>query len=180
MVSTRPETEQDAPMAPLRGARVEIDARRVGWVAAAACLMAAAAVAIVLTVAGFQKNDQITSLKTQGIPVDVTVTHCIGLMGGSGSNLDGFSCSGRFQLASRTYVDPLPGSGTYQVGSSVRAITVRSDPSLLATRGELANEQASWRVFITPIVLFGLLLVALGVLLAMARRSRRARAAQPR
>jgi len=45
------------PVTTLRGAGVEVDGRRVGRVAAGACLVTLAVVVLVLFVAGARKND---------------------------------------------------------------------------------------------------------------------------
>jgi hypothetical protein len=55
----------------------------------------------------------------------------------------------------------------------VRGVIVPSDPGLLSTPGEVADERASWNVFIAPVVLF---VMALGVLAVLVRTSRRTQA----
>ena len=90
------------PVTTLRGASVNVDIRRVTHLVVGACLMALAAAVIILFVAGVQKNAQITRLHKQGVAVKVTVSGCIGLMGGSGSNIAGYDCTGAFTLAGHT------------------------------------------------------------------------------
>jgi len=145
------------PVTTLRGASVNVDTRRVTHLVAGACLMALAAAVIILFVAGAQKNAQITRLHKQGVPVEVTVSGCIGLMGGSGSNIAGYDCTGAFTLAGHTYRDAIPGSALYSPGTRIRAVAVPQDPALLSTPRALETQHSSGRVFILPAVLLALL-----------------------
>ena len=119
----------------LRGASVEVDARRVGHAVVGICLTALAATVIVLFVAGIQKNAQITRLRRQGVAVEVTVSGCLGLMGGSGSNLAGYECKGTFSLDGHRYSDAIPGSAFYSPGNDA--------PSGCGPRGPCAHLHAS-------------------------------------
>jgi anti-sigma-K factor RskA len=58
-------------------------------------------------------------------------------------------------------------------------VIVPGDPSLLSTPGAVADQHASWRVFILPVILFALVAVALVVLLARNRRRTPGAAGQP-
>ena len=60
-------------VAALRGAGVEVDTARAGRVAAWLGVAVVVVVALVLLVAGYRKNAQITALKSHGVPVEVTV-----------------------------------------------------------------------------------------------------------
>jgi len=82
----------------LRGAAVDVDARRVARVLVGACLLALAALSATFFVVGASKNAQITDLREHGVPVEVTVTRCLGLLGGSGSNDAGYACRGSFTI----------------------------------------------------------------------------------
>ena len=75
----------------LRGAGVDVNGRRVAQVVLGLCLAALAITTAVLFAAGFNKNSQINELQHNGVPVQVTVARCYGLLGGSGSNLAGYS-----------------------------------------------------------------------------------------
>ncbi len=164
-------------MASLRGAGVgTIDGRRVARVALGAVGVAAAVLTVILFVAGADKNAQITSLRTRGVPVEVTVTSCMGLLGGSGSNAAGYACQGTYVVGGHRYRQAIPGDVLRRPGSTVRGVTVPDDPELLSTARDVAGEHASWRVFIAPTVL-ALVLVAGGAALAVGRLRRRARPA---
>jgi hypothetical protein len=146
----------------LRGASVEVDARQAARAVIAFCLTALAAVIVTLFVIGIHQNAQITLLRQQGVPVEATVTGCRGLMGGSGSNAAGASCSGTFVLDGRRYSATIPGDTIRAPGTTIRLVTVESDPGLLATAHQVESEHASGRVFILPTVL----LVVLAALVA--------------
>lgn len=150
------------------------DARRLGRVVVAIGLLALAVVVVILFVAGLQKNAQITRLHNDGVPVEVTVSGCLGLLGGSGSNAAGYSCKGTFTLEGHTYRDTIPGNTLRAPGSTVQAMTVRDDPALLDTAGAVAREHASWRVFILPATLLVVLALAVAAVVFSQRRSRRA------
>jgi hypothetical protein len=126
-------------------------------------------------VAGAQKNSEITRLKDHGVPVTLTVSHCQGLLGGSGSNAAGYACSGTLSLGGRRYNESIPGDMLRAPGAAVRAVAVPGDPPLVSTVNALAAEHASWRVFIVPAVLFVVLALLAGGML-MRRPFRRSRA----
>ena len=157
------------PVTILRGAGVDVDIRRAGRAVVGVCLVALAVVAIILLVAGIRKNAQVNGLRQDGVPVSVTVTKCYGLMGGSGSNLIGYSCSGSFTLDGHRYVDAIPGNALHRTGATIRGVTVRSDPGLLSTADNLATEHPSWTVFIVPTILLVVLASLMGIV-ALRRR----------
>jgi hypothetical protein len=166
----------DAPLTTLRGAGVDVDFRRVGQVVIGMCLVGVAVLAVILLVAGFQKNAQIASLHQNGVPVEVKVSSCTGLLGGSGSNAAGYQCQGTFLLNGHTYSAVVPGDSLHVPGSTLQGISVPSDPALLSTPSLVAAEHTSWRVFILPAVL---LIFLAGVLGALFLRRRSARDARP-
>jgi hypothetical protein len=154
----------------LRGAQVEADAGKVARVVVGACLVALAGLVIGLVAAGINKNAEITALRDHGMPVEVTVTRCLGQLGGSGSNDAGYTCRGRFDVGGRHYVQAIPGGSYYAPGSKIRAVVSIADPGLLATAHDLATEKPSWTVFVLPIVLFASLVALLGIVMARRRR----------
>jgi hypothetical protein len=131
-----------------------------------------AVLGVVFMVVGINKNDQINELKDHGVPVTYVVSKCLGLLGGSGSNAAGYSCQGSYTVDGRRYFENLPGASRFAPGTEVKAISVRSDPTLLSTPAIVSSERASASVFILPAVLLGLCaLLALALLLR--RRQRR-------
>jgi len=162
----------DGPLTTLRGASVEVDPRRVACVAVALGLAALAAVAVILFVAGVDKNAEITGLRQQGVRVEVTVTRCIGLLGGSGSNGVGNSCSGTFVLAGKDYRSSIPGNTLYASGTRLRLVTIKDDPGILATVRQLQGEHASWKVFFLPTALLVVLFTLVSAVAVLLRRGR--------
>lgn len=167
------------PATVLRGAAVAVDGRRVVRVLVALGLVGLAVAAGLLFWAGVRHNSEVTRLRTDGVPVTVTVTGCRGLMGGSGSNLVGYECRGTFSSGGRSRSEILPGSDLHAAGSTVRLITVPGDPSLLAWPAQVRSERASWTVFVVPSVLLGAFLVLLAGALRAAPRRRSAGALVP-
>lgn len=158
----------------LRGAGVEADVRRVGRVVVGVCLVALAALVVVLFTAGADKNAQITRLRQHGVRVAVTVSGCLGLLGGSGSNAAGYACNGTFTLDGHRYSEAIPGNTFYRPRATVRAVTDPADPGLLSTAAMVATERPSWTVFILPGGLLALLALLVGVVLRRRRRPARA------
>ena len=153
----------------LRGASVSFNPRRLVQGALGLVMATLAVTAIVLTVAGIHSNDQINRLHTQGQPVTVTVTGCLGLLGGSGSNAAGYSCRGTYQLDGHAYREPLPGSTFYRPGTKLPSIAVPGDGTLVSPVGIVDAQQASNGVFVVPIVLAVILVVVIAVLLVRSR-----------
>jgi len=169
----RVDDRTEEPLSTLRGAGGGPGVRQVGRVAAVVGLVALATTVLVLFVAAAHKNDQITTLHRHGVGVEVTVTTCAGLMGGSGSNAAGYACRGTFKLDGVRYEEAVPWASLNPPGTTLRAVTVPGDPALLATVGELRGEHASPRVFIIPALLLGVLVVLLAVLVLKTRRAPR-------
>jgi hypothetical protein len=167
------------PITILRGAGVEVDGRRVGRVVVLVCLGTLAVLVVVLFLAGAERNAQITRLRQHGVPVKVTVSGCLGLMGGSGSNLVGYQCRGTFTTGGHRYSESIPGDTFYAPGATLRAVTVPGDPALLSTVRSLATERPSWRVFILPASLLIVLALLVGALLRRHRHISRASPQSP-
>ena len=162
----------DAPVSVLRGAGVDINARAVARVVVILCLVALATLVIIFTLAGAHKNNQINRLRHDGVPVDVTVVRCLGLLGGSGSNAAGYSCTGTFSVDGGRHTETIPGIGFRTPGSSLRAVVVPGDPALLSPVGVLAGEHVSWDVYLLPAIL--LVVLALSVVSVVVRLRQRA------
>jgi hypothetical protein len=149
---------------------VEVDARRAARGLMGAGVVLLAAVTITLFAAGVHKNAQITSLRQNGVLIEVTVTKCLGALGGSGSNAAGYSCRGTFILNGKRYTHTIPGDTLLAPGTAVGLVTVKSDPGLIATTNQVESDHTSWRVFTLPIVL---LVVLAAFIVAILVRSRR-------
>jgi hypothetical protein len=166
--------EPDQPVTTLRGAGVDVDPRRAGQLVLGVVLVALAVVAVVLLVAGIQKNAQSDALKHHGVPVDVTVSGCSGLLGGSGSNGAGYRCKGSYTFEGRHYERDIPGSSLLEVGTVIRGVTTPGDPGLLSTPAMVDAQQSSWRVYLAPAILFAVLAMAVVTVVLVRRRRNRA------
>jgi hypothetical protein len=152
---------------------VDVDSRHVVRAAVGICLVTLAIVVVVLFLAGANKNAQINRLRQHGVPVEVTVTDCLGQLGGSGSNAAGYQCRGSFTIDGRHYNEIIPGSTRLPLGTTVVAVIDPGDPALISTVGAVAGERASPRVFLLPIVLAGALaLLVVAVVIRMGRNRR--------
>jgi hypothetical protein len=163
----------DERVAPLRGAGVSVDAARVGRVALVLGLAAIVLVAAVLLVAGVRKNSQIDTLRADPVPVDLVVSHCIALMGGSGSNAAGYECTGTYTFHGQRYTEGVPGSALYESGATVHGIVAASDPGLFSTTGTVDGERSSPQRVLLPAVVL-VVTLAFGAWLVVRRRRHRA------
>jgi hypothetical protein len=173
-----PPRSSDEPVSTLRGAGVNYDARRVGHVVVGLCLLTLAVLVVVFTVAGVHQNSQINELHHDGVPVTVTVTDCFALMGGSGSNAVGDSCTGSFTVHGKRYTESLPGTEFHKVGSTLPAKVVPSDPALVSPKSILSTQHTSASVFLLPLILL-VVLVLLVALIVLLRRRRQGAAPPP-
>jgi hypothetical protein len=125
-------------------------------------LITLAVVVVVLFVAAFHKNNQISRLHRDGVPVAIRVTRCRGLLGGSGSNAAGYACQGSFTLVGHRYTEGIPGDSLHPPGTMLRGVAVPGDPALVTTAGALEGEHVSSRVFILPAALLVVLVLLVG------------------
>ena len=169
-----PTEPPDQPLTILRGAGVDVDPRRAGQLVMAACLVVVVVVAVILLVAGVEKNSQANSLTNHGVTVDIKVTGCLGLLGGSGSNGAGYACKGTYTYRGRHYAEDIPGNAVHSPGSIVPGVIAPDDPGLVSTPAEVADQPASWNVYVAPAVLLVVFVVILTILILMRRRGRRA------
>jgi hypothetical protein len=157
----------------LRGAGVQIDGRRVARALLGLALVTLAVLVIAFTIVGVHKNQQDDRLHDDGVPVTFTVSGCLGLLGGSGSNAAGYSCQGSYTLDGRRYSERLPGNDFHRPGSAVAAIAVPGDPALVSPAAMVRTEHSSAGVFVVPAILLVILLVLVVLLLLLRRHNRR-------
>jgi hypothetical protein len=168
-----PPDQPPARVGQLRGAGVSVDARRVGQVAIGIVLVTLAVLAILFTIVGIHTNQQDDRLHHDGVPVTFTVTGCLGLLGGSGSNAAGYSCRGTYALDGKHYFQvQLPGDSFHRPGSTVAAIAVPGDPALVSPAAIVATEHSSAGAFVLPAVLAAVLLLLVALLLWLRARRR--------
>lgn len=166
-----PRDERGGRVGQLRGAGVSVDPRRVGHVAIGIVLVTLAVLAIVFTIVGIHTNQQDDRLHDDGVPVTFTVSGCLGLLGGSGSNAAGYTCHGSYTLDGKRYSDiQLPGDSFHRPGSTVAALAVPGDPALVSPVSVVATEHSSAGAFVLPIVLAAILVLLVALLLLLRRR----------
>ncbi len=161
-----------AALTTLRGAGVNVDVRRAAHVVVGICVVGLAVLVVLLFVAGVHKNAQITRLRQHGVAVEVTVSGCLGLLGGSGSNPAGYACRGTFTLDGHRYNEAIPGNTLRPPGTKVRAVAASGNPPLLSTAHAVSTERASASVFIVPGILLVVLVFLVGGLVLRRRRTR--------
>jgi len=154
----------------LRGAGVQVDAARIKYVAAVFGLVVVMAVAGVLLVAGIRKNSQIDALKANGVPVELTVTRCLALIGGTGQSPAGYECTGNYVYQGHHYSEGVPGSENLPAGSIVHGIVASDDPGLFSTARTVASERTSVVRVLMPA---GVLALAVGAFVWVVVRHRR-------
>ena len=156
------------------GGGVDIDGRRILRVAGSVCLVGLAVLVVITTVSARGQNSRMPRLQQHGVPVTVTVTGCVGIVSGTGSTNTGFSCRGDYTLDGHAYNKVITGtSAQLEEGSTVPAIAVPGDPALLSTADAVAHSPHSSDVYVTPIILFGVLILGVALLGWDTRRHRR-------
>jgi len=144
----------------IRGGGGVIDTRRLFRVVVGSAIVALAVLVVVLTIEAVHKNSRIDGLQHRGVPVDVTVTDCLGVLSGTGVTVAYFECSGSFDLDGRSYNAVIAGSHVnHAAGDVVKAVADPKHPTTISTVTSLANAHSSWRAFIGPGVLFLLLVL---------------------
>lgn len=166
-LAPRPATE---PLSALRNTRVAADGRRVALGVGVSLVVALGVTAVMLFLSGLHTNAQIDRLHQGGVPVEVTVTGCIGELGGSGSNAAGYTCRGSFTLGGGRYTETLPGNERLDPGTLVSAVAVPGDPALVTPTAILAGEHPSSRLFIVPAALTALAVVGAAYMAVAVRR----------
>ncbi|MCU1364018.1 MAG: hypothetical protein JWM55_1846 [Acidimicrobiaceae bacterium] len=159
-------------VASLRGAQAASLGRRF-WLRAATVGLVAFAVALALSFAStLNDHARLDRMKAHGVPVVVTVSNCVGNMGGSGSSVAGYVCRGTYDLGGVTYHEIISSMTTFASrGSHVAAI---ADPS---QRGYVALASAvksatSAAAFVVLIILTVALLILVALMIRIRRRVR--------
>ncbi len=151
--------------------------QRIGgpfWLAAGALVLAMFAVTVAVSfVSAAHDNARIERLKFRGVPVVVTVTNCVGNIGGSGSNASGYTCHGSYRVSGEKYQEVIGSKSTLSsVGSKVQGVADPDRPSTVELASAVARSSTSTSVYVVPIVL-ALLFVALTLLFLRRLRSSR-------
>ncbi|HEY0871675.1 MAG TPA: hypothetical protein VGD55_14850 [Acidothermaceae bacterium] len=160
----------------IRGGGGVIDTRRLFRVFVGSAVVALVALVVALTIEAAHKNSRIDSLQHHGVPVDVTVTKCLGILSGTGITVTTFQCNGSFNLDGRSYNAVIAGSNlNHSPGDVVKAVADPKHPTSISTATSLVNTHSSWRAYTAPAILLVLLLVLILFAFWWSRRNANAR-----
>ena len=159
----------DERVATLRGAHTV--ARTGPWRVVGSVVLLIAALAIAINFFSVANdNARIARMKSHGIPVVVTVTNCVGEIGGSGSNNAGFVCQGTYRVRGTQYHESIGSMTTFaSFGTTLHAVADPAKPSTIVLATALAKPTASNSAYLVPSVL-SLALVAVMVVIVRRRR----------
>jgi hypothetical protein len=154
----------------LRGAAAPNIGRNFWLVAGTLVLIVFAAVLVVSLLSVANDNARIDRMKTHGIAVTVTVTNCIGNIGGSGSNVSGYTCHGDYSVAGTDYHEVIGSLTTVAAsGAKVHGVVDPSHYSTVELASSVANSKSSSSGYIAP---GALVLVLIGLALTLRRVAR--------
>ena len=155
------------------GGGVEIHTRRVVDVVAAGCVALLVASVVVLSVSASHQNGQLTTLRHHGVPVEVTVTGCLGISSGVGMGIEYWQCRGSYTLGGQSYQEVLRGSRTLlEAGQQIPAVAVPGQPALVTTASAVGKSRSAWTPYVAPALLG---VAAIAVILGWALLTRRSR-----
>lgn len=147
-----------------------VSPRRIAWVLAGLGVATLVFLVIVLTLSAMGDQSRASRLRRVGLPVEATVTRCVGHASGTGITTIGYTCRAAFTLADVRHEAVLAGSSVLRApGDVVAAVVDPRDPSVAATAQSVARSRRSWTVLIAPASLFAALL---GIVAIGARRLR--------
>jgi hypothetical protein len=163
---------EDAP-GYIRGGAGVVDTRWLFRILAGLAIVVLAALVAVVTIQAADKNSRTDNLRHRGVPVDVTVTDCLGVLSGTGVTVAYFQCSGSFVLDGHSYHAVIGGSSVnHHAGDVVQAVADPKHPTSVSLASSLVNARSSWRAFIGPAILFVLfVLLVVGALWWSRRKS---------
>ena len=135
----------------LRGAEAQPIGRKFWFIAGVVLCVVLAVVVTVSFISATNDNARIDRLKTHGVSVTVTVTNCVGNIGGSGSNAAGYTCQGEYRINGVRYHEVI-GSKTSMSdpGSKVRGVVDPARPSTIELASAVASSSASPSVYLVP------------------------------
>jgi hypothetical protein len=153
----------------LRGAEARQFSRTFWTIAGAILCVVLAVVITVGFLSAARDNARIERLKSHGVLVTVTVSNCVGNIGGSGSNAAGFTCRGTYQVGGVRYREVIGSKTTFSSsGSLVRGVADPVRPSTIELASAVKASSTSASKYIVPSLLT-LLLGALAFRMIRAR-----------
>jgi len=168
-----PSTPPSDHVASLRGPEVVTIGRKAWYRLVAVGLVLSFAALIVSVVSTAHDNSRIARMKTHGIAVSVTVTRCIGNLGGSGSNGAGYTCHGDYSIAGTTHHELIGSMTTFAAsGTKVNGVADPSKPTTVILASALKKSTTSPATYF-PAGFMAIVLVTLTfVFTRLARRPR--------
>jgi hypothetical protein len=162
----------------VRGATgVPVSPRRIAWATAGLGVATLVFLVIVLTVSAIDAQSRTSRLRRAGVPVEATVTRCVGRASGTGITTIGYTCRAVFTLAGDQHEAVLGGSSVLRAtGDVVAAVVDPRNASVVVTAQSVAQSRSSWTPFIAPAALLAALL---GIVAIGARRLRLLRSSRP-
>lgn len=160
----------DGRVATLRGAHTA--APRTGpWRVVGLIVLLLVALSLVVSFfSAANDNARIARMKSHGIPVMVSVTNCVGQIGGSGSNNAGFVCQGTYRVRGTKYHESIGSMTTFATfGTLVHAVADPAKPSTIVLATALDRSTASDGAYLVPSVL-SMMFVAVVVVVVRRRR----------
>jgi hypothetical protein len=157
----------------LRGPDARSISGRFWFVIGALALCVFALIIVVSFISATNDIARIERLKDHGVSVVVTVTSCVGNIGGSGSNAAGYTCRGSYRVHGVRYQEVIGSKTTLSsAGTQLRGIADPARPSTIELASSVAKSSSSLSAYVVPSLLT--LFVVLGFALFRRRRSRRA------
>lgn len=159
-------------VAALRGAQAASIGRRF-WLRAATVGLVIFAVALGLSFASaLNDHARIDRMKAHGVPVTVTISNCVGNMGGSGSNVAGYVCRGTYAVEGVKYNEIISSMTTFAPpGSHVHAIADPSQHGYIALASAIKNATPSAAAFVVVIILAVVFVFLVALLFRLRRRA---------
>jgi hypothetical protein len=148
------------------GGGVDVNVGRVGRFLAVLCVLVLIALTVVTAVSASNQNSRAAKLRNRGVPVEVTVTGCVGISSGIAQAIQYYQCRGEYTVNGQRYNEVIGGvRSALPNGQTLHGVTAAGDPALVSTVG--AAKRGSYAV---PIVLGALALVLIIVVLLWSRR----------
>jgi hypothetical protein len=174
-------SDADVALAPASGyirggGGIEIARHRIATVALGCAVVLLLFVGVMLAIDAATENSRIDLLRAHGVPVNVTVSSCLGMASGTGITASSFQCRGTFTVSGHAYDEVIEGSVDNRApGDILNAVVVPSDPAIVYTSVAAAQLRPSGGAFVTPAILMALALGLGGAVAGWRRRTPGAR-----
>ena len=128
-----PETDQDTSGFIRAGGGVALNGRRIAFVLGALGLAVLISVTAVVAASAASANSQIDRLRSQGVPVEMTVTGCLDISSGIGMGIEYWQCRGTYSLGGRSYEEVIGGQRQLlDAGQRIAVVALPGHPALVS------------------------------------------------